>query len=112
MEKLNAFETAILERFAGKYEYLRNHIPFLKVKNREYTGVGMYINFTYTNMVESLEINDTCLGTDEMISVESLINGLFFELAITDGRIDFIELVTLDEDWDVVVDNFSFVPMN
>jgi len=72
----------------------------------------MYITFIYTNDLEILETNISCLGTDEMIRTENLNNGLFFELAITDGKIDFIELATLDEEWDGEANGFSFVSMN
>jgi hypothetical protein len=45
MEKLNQFEIAILEKLSADHPVIKKHIPFLTAKEREITGVGMYVHF-------------------------------------------------------------------
>lgn len=102
MEKLNELEKAILNRISLKYPILKKHINYLKIKSREPTGVGMYINFCYDNIenVEQLDILNASLSTNEIIELDTLENGLGYEVDITNGFINFIELITYGETWD------------
>jgi hypothetical protein len=111
MEDLNNFEKEILTRFSNKYDFLKSHLPYLAIKNREYTGVGLYINFFYTKNVESLPLTEASISTDEIINIRGLKYGLFFEMVISDGKIDFIEFVTVDEMWDGNFLDYSFEPI-
>jgi len=112
MDELNKLEKAILERLAGKYPKVKQHIPFIKVESRENTGVGMYINFTYysnNNKILDLGINNAAISTNESIEIEGLKYGLSYEVDISDGKIKFIELVTYGEEWDgIIPNNFRF----
>ncbi len=111
-DKLNKLELSILEGLAIEYHFIKRHITFLRVKSRENTGVGMYVNFIYddpTNEILRLEIEDTVISTSETIEIDGLKYGLGYEVDITDGKIKFIELVTYGEDWNgIVTDNFTF----
>ena len=111
MENLNLLESEILNRIAVKYPYIKDHLQFIKVNNREYTGVGMYTNFIYTpSYIEIQNIETVHLSTNETVMMDGLKYGLAFEVAITNGRLDFIELVTYDnEEWNGHIGNFHFV---
>jgi hypothetical protein len=112
MENLNDLELKILEKVAENHPAIKNHIPFLRVLNRECTGVGMYVNFTYCNenlILDPIEPLNTVLGTNERIGLPSLKYGLCFVLDINEGKIVFIELVTYGEDWDGSTLNYYFI---
>lgn len=114
MENLNQFELAVLERVAVNHPSIREHIPFLKVINRENTGVGMYINFVYHNKPKGLKPIfplDIALSTNDNVVIYPLKRGLGFEVAIMNGQIQFIEFITYDEFWDGSTQGFSFVPL-
>lgn len=116
MEKdLNQFELAIISEIVNsnekRYPFLRDHFPFLKVKSREKTGVGMFINFEYSPVGELLvsDKDDLALSSDKVLELDVLKYGLNYELNITKGKIDFLELVTNGESWDGSFGEFKFV---
>lgn len=116
MEKLNELEKAILDRISLKYPILKEHIQYLKIKSREPTGVGMYINFcydyNYIENIEQLDILNASLSTNEIIEIDTLENGLGYEVDITNGYINFIELITYGETWDGDLNNsFEITPI-
>ena len=43
--------------------------------------------------------------------MDGLKDGLNFEIDITDGRINFIEIVSNGESWDGSINNFIFIPI-
>ena len=111
MENLNDLELTILDKVSEEYPAIKSHIPFLRILNREYTGVGMYINFTYSNegnFLNPIEPPNTILGTNERIMLPGLEYGLCFAIDIAEGKIGFIELVTYGEKWDGSILNYSF----
>ena len=109
MDELNHFELAILEKLSEANSEIKKHIPYLRVKHRKTTGVGMYINFIYANTTESLEyIKAYHLSTNGYLKMEGLKDGLIDDTNITNGKIDFIELVTYDEPWDGLIRDFSW----
>jgi len=107
MDKLNHFEVAILEKLSETNPEIKKHIPYLMVKDRQITGVGMYITFNYIEGGDSLDyIKKLHLSTDGYLKMDGLKDGLIDDTNITNGQIDFIELVTYDEPWDGVIRNF------
>ncbi|MGB0356674.1 MAG: hypothetical protein ACPGC9_00350 [Cytophagales bacterium] len=40
-------EEIMISSGGEQYPGIEKHIPYLQVKSREYTGVGMYVNFVY-----------------------------------------------------------------
>ena len=110
MDKLNQLELSILERLERKYFFLKSHIPCIMVKNRELTGVGMYVNFIYTNTANLDNIDKAYipLSTNEIIKMVGLKNGLQYEVNYENGRLLFLELVTCDEEWDGLIRDFSW----
>lgn len=111
MTSLNNLELSIFERLSAKYPDIKDHIPFLIVISRQITGVGMYVNFTYSDAarVKKLLPSNTFISTNDNIQIEGLKDGLGYEVDITDGMIKFIEMYTYGEDWDGNVDTFSII---
>nr|WP_315202939.1 hypothetical protein [uncultured Flavobacterium sp.] len=109
MEKLNEFELAVLNSIAKEYPFLEEHIPYLRVKNREITGIGMYVNFVYSQdvRIKNPDFNNASLSTNENIEMENLEYGLGFEVDIIDGKVNFIELITYGENWDGTIKEFK-----
>jgi hypothetical protein len=110
MEKLNTFEIDLLTRLSKAYPDLQLHISVLSVKSRELTGVGMYVNLEYENRIRipSLDVSLSAISTSESILIPSLAYGLCYEVAITDGWLDFIEIVSYNEPWNGSLDGYSF----
>jgi hypothetical protein len=107
MDNLNQFELAILDRLSVDNPVIKKHIPFLRVRNREVTGVGMYVHFFYVNNAPSLDsIPKPYISTSGYLKMEGLKDGLIDDVNITDGKVDFLELVTYDEPWDGIIRNF------
>jgi len=112
MEELNVFELSILGRLAVKYPNIKPHIPLLQVLNREITGVGMYVNFCYSEQTDDVlrlnHLSYDLMSTDDTIQVTGLEHGLAWVVYISDGKIDFMELVTYGEAWDGNIENCYF----
>ena len=107
MDILNQFELALLERLSVDNPIIKKYIPFLRVRNREVTGVGMYVYFFYVIDSPFLDsIPHPYLSTSGYLKMDGLKDGLIDDMNIKDGKIDFLELVTYDESWDGVVRNF------
>jgi hypothetical protein len=86
---------------------IKTHIPYLRVKSRKATGVGMYVHFAYTEEAKSINyINKLYTSTSGYLKMEGLKDGLINDINFTDGKLDFIELVTYDEPWDGVIREF------
>jgi len=113
---LNSLEMAIIEEIVStkgeQYPLLKNHIPFLRVKSREKTGVGVYVNFEYEEfqtLSKVTEMDDLVLTSEKSLELDVLQYGLNYELNLTKGRIAFLELVTNGEHWDGIFGKFTFI---
>lgn len=109
MEELNEFERTYLNRVASHYPMLKSHLPYLRIKDRETTGVGMFINICYhPDDIELMPVETGSSGTinsNETINVDNLEYGLAEQVDIQDGRVNFIELVTYGEAWDGLIES-------
>lgn len=106
MKYLNKLETELLERLSIQYEDIKEHIPYLLVVDREITGVGMYVNLTYSNEhIKKLGTANGAISTNENIEMKNLQYGLGYEVNINNGMIEFIEFITYGEEWDGQIDN-------
>lgn len=108
---LNNFELSILEKISVEYPFLKSHVPFLRIRSRQRTGVGMYAGFLYADDIEFLEsipARFSHLSSNSVLRIEGLKYGLSYEIAITNGRMDFLEVVANEEDWDGQHQNFWF----
>lgn len=107
MDELNDLEHAILDVIIKanhtKYSKLARQLPCLKVKSREFTGVGAYVNFDLSQCSDDAfesSAGDGLLSADQHAQLDSLANGLGFVLDVTGGRLNYLELFTFgDEHW-------------
>ncbi|MEC5157200.1 hypothetical protein [Chryseobacterium sp. MP_3.2] len=101
MDQLTELEVALLERLFLKYSNLKTHLPFLKVKERSTTKVGMQVDFEYTNLENELEFEElnALFSGGENIQVKGLKQGLGYVIDITAGQIVFLEFSTYGENW-------------
>lgn len=114
MDTLNQLETDILDRVASRYGSVKSHIPFLRVKDREKTGVGMYVNFIYIGLppdLEDLEPQNSFLtGGGNYIEMDNLKYPLTFDVTTSNGKLEHIELVTNgNEAWDGTIGDYHFI---
>lgn len=113
LENLNALEIAlvkaVIEENVIKYPFLFFQFAFLKVKNREYTGVGSYSNFEYTKPVDESTIN-TILSSKKRLLISGLKTELSYVLDITNGKINYLEIVTNNnEEWNGKTESFTLI---
>jgi hypothetical protein len=104
--------SAIIEFNKNRYPDLVQQFHSLKVKSREYTGVGCYINFYLSDLNSMLVLNsiNTSLSCNKLLKVNTLINPLSFELDIMRGKINFLEIVTNGgESWDGSYNRFEII---
>lgn len=88
---------AIINENRSNFSFLEEHYPYLYVKSREYTNMGIYINFGYIRQFHSRDIN-VLLSSGETLIADNLENELSYILAVTDGKINFIEIVANGDD--------------
>jgi hypothetical protein len=97
MKELKNIEKAILQAIIqenrSNFSFLERHYPFLYVKSREYTNSGIYINFGYDKQFHTRDIN-ILLSSKEVLIADNLENELSYIVAITNGKIKFLEIVT------------------
>lgn len=101
MEQLTHLETTLLKGLTEKYPALESHIPYLKVKDRDITKVGMMVNFEYTNAQNELNFEDinALFSGGEPIEIKTLKQGLSYVIDVTAGQILYIEFTTYGENW-------------
>jgi hypothetical protein len=99
---------AILKANQESYPSLLEHLPNLTVKSREYTGVGLYVNFEdkTTNLYSP---KDAIISSGKRLIIEGVDYELSYELNITDGRLHFLEIVTNDGQWDGTFKNYELL---
>ena len=112
MKELNLLESALIESIVTdnkeKYPFLNLHIPFLYVSSRDYTGVGSYSNFEYTEDISPEDVSDSHLSSQRELTIEGLKYELSYEIAITNGKIHYLEIVINgDKFWNGEFKNFK-----
>jgi hypothetical protein len=109
MEQLNNLESTLLKGLIEKYPSLESHIPYLKVKDREITKVGMTVNFEYINGDEEINFDDinALFSGGENVEIKSLKYGLGYVIDVTDGQILHIEFSTYGENWNGKLDDYK-----
>jgi hypothetical protein len=94
------------------YPFFEQHITYLKVQSRKRTGVGIYINFDYYinhDLKFNSSIKHLSLSSDKLLEEDSLKYDINYELNITNGRFDFLELVTNGEVSGGNYKNYKFI---
>jgi len=101
MNAFTDFEVAILERIAMDNSAYREQVTELvrtgQVTEREWTGAGGYITLGSSTILfepENLE-----LDADAVIEIPGLRHGLGALLFVRNGRADFLEFFTYDDEW-------------
>jgi hypothetical protein len=104
MDKLLVGENLVLE-------LLRNQLSVSRIASREATGIGFYLNFEVDSEDFSLSkvpgVKTNFSFGDVEMSAKSLKNGAGFLLWVKDGKIDFLEGYTYDENWPEQIDSFE-----
>jgi hypothetical protein len=100
----------ILKQQHEVYDRLADQLEGLRVVSREPTGVGAYINFSSPGPVQDKTI-DTELGFRGQIEIEGIPMGLGCVLAVTAGRLHYLELFVYgDLTWDGNLDDARIIP--
>ena len=101
---LNQLEKALIEEIidsnSSSFPELRRQLLRLYVTERDFTGVGIYVNFELKNQIEiyksSERINEV-LGSKTSFYLDSLKNEIAYELCLTSsGKSKFLEIVNND----------------
>ena len=107
---MNELEKEILNEIVNSHPDLKNnlikHYSELRVKKREYTGIGIYVNFEYGNAELSPIDKKHLTGKAELL-IPTLEFPVTYEIAITNGKIDFMELVSNEGEWNGKSDGFQ-----
>ena len=111
MEQLTLLESTLLDSLTCKYPAFKAHLPYLKVKDREITKMGMVVNFEYLNTDEKLKFEDfnALFSGGENIESTGLKGGLSYVIDITDGQIVYIEFSTYGENWDGKIVDYKII---
>jgi len=109
MGELNLLEvgllTLIINENKEKHPYLPTDLKAVKVKERTYRGVGTFTYFEYP--APELLPKDTSISSQRNLIIKGLENPLSYELNLTNGKMDFLEIVTNgNEKWDGNSDGF------
>ncbi|QMU27523.1 hypothetical protein [Adhaeribacter radiodurans] len=103
-EKLNSLQYAILseiERFHREtHPFLKDQMLDLKVKTREFTGVGWYVNFDpkgQKRQNNKIPKAKTYLSVSKNYYIDTLEFPISFELNLSEeGVLEFLEIVSND----------------
>ena len=98
MKELDIIEIKILKAIIEENSFLESHLQHLFVEEREFTGVGLYVNFGYVNN-EVLESDvDTLLSSPKTLTSPNLNHEIAYVLDVEKGKIKFLEIVTNGDD--------------
>jgi hypothetical protein len=105
MTELKEFERLLLKTIikdnSEKFGYLFEHLDFIKVETAKTTGTGLYINFVYLKEFQKEEFENGLLSAGSKLTAPNLKNELTYCLDVTNGKMDFLEIVTNEkENWD------------
>lgn len=113
MEELNSLEKTVLKDIIKidkeNGNLILEHLPLLQVKSREYSGVGVFIHFEYTLQPKNLIKGFTHLSSEKLLQVNNREADIQHVLFLKDGLIDFLELVTWNDEWDGKYDSFKLI---
>lgn len=102
MDSLRPHETLALQMLLnGEHPILaklRAQACQAQVAGRKHTGVGEYIDLAVPSGSEPVEPTKVILG-DVRFAVEGVKHGADVLLFVTDGRLSFIEFVTVADEW-------------
>jgi len=109
---INSILNEIVNFNSKEFPMLYNHIKRLVIRDIKKTGVGFYVDFEYNYCKKDKikAINESCcLSSTLSLYIEGLNFPVNYELNISNGKIDFLEVVSNGENWDGCISNFSFM---
>jgi len=113
MTELSEFEllllNTIIENNAKKFQYLSEHLDFVRIESTKATVTGLYLSFAYLKeFLQEEEFENGLLSAEHKLSAPGLKNDLTYCLDVTNGKMDFLEIVTNEkETWDGNLENCS-----
>jgi hypothetical protein len=119
MEPPNDFELVLVETVLSeqrdKHPQLWKQIPYLRVRSREYTGVGCYVNFGLSEggiRLADLDCREAIFTVNKRVEMEPLPYGLGFAVDIEGGCIAFLELFTYGPvEWNGRIGPYKITPI-
>lgn len=110
MDELNDLEKhliiSIIEENEKLYPSLLSRLDSVKVKNREFTGVGSFTFFE--DPTAEIFPSNAVLSSRKTLKFDGLENELSYELNLTEGKFDFLEIVTNGfDEWKGMPKNFE-----
>ena len=86
------FERTVIEHILKKEapEY-KKHLPYLLVDRREYTGVGIYVYFKYSEGPPLFSSENRTIGHSVYAEIEGFEGGTGYMLYIDEGQITMLE---------------------
>jgi len=106
MAELNEFELLLLKTIidhnADKFNYLPAHLDFIRTESIKASSTGLHITFAYSkDFDEDAEYVNGLLSTELKLISPKLKNELTYCLDVTNGKMDFLEIVTNEKEiWD------------
>lgn len=110
MENLNALEVVLIGGLVQKYPQMEAHVSHLRVSKRELTSTGLCIHIDYQDFEQEVEPINALFSNSENIEITGLKKGLGYVIDITNGIIQYIELVTYGEKWNGKIGDFRLIP--
>lgn len=95
------------------YDNLKLQISYLKVKSRENTRVGQYVNFIiyppFDLILKEKEMKNSVISIPKLLKLNNVHTEFSFELNITNGQIDFLEIIGNGEHWNNNYSSYELV---
>lgn len=113
---INKLEFAILQEIfkhninKANISYLLKQIPFISIKKREFTGVGLFIFFEFEPNYPFKIDNEIrmSLSSSKPLKFDTFNEYFSYELDISNGKLNYIEIVTYKDGWDGSYNSFGF----
>ena len=108
---LTTFELAVVSKMLeGKAPDILEHLTCLRVRERQFTGAGMYVHFTYVGEGSQKARITKTFKIEANATIEGIPNDGGFILYIDAGCISTLEAYTYGSDvWPSHVDRFEIV---
>ncbi|WP_316843615.1 hypothetical protein [Pedobacter psychrodurus] len=111
MTELNEFELLLLNTIIAnnseKFQYLSDHLDFIRIEIKKVTATGLYLSFVYLKeFSQEEEFENGLLSAEQKLSAPNLKNELTYCLDVTNSKMDFLEIVTNEKEiWDGNLEN-------
>lgn len=113
---LNTLEFAIFQEVlkttdSKNRSYLVEHLPYLKIVERKFTGVGLliFLDYDINHTLTLLNDYNLNLGSRKSIKFNDFNEYFSFEVSVKMGKITIIEIVTYASGWSGQITSFDFI---